>query len=64
MYYANTVKITDPAGRWKKYTMDGFGKLVKVEEPKPAGGTYLTNYTYSQYNKLVTVSMMRDGYNG
>ena len=63
-YVANTVKVTDPAGRWKKYTMDGFGNLVKVEEPKPAGGTYITNYTYNQYNKLLTVSMTRDGYNG
>ena len=61
-YVANTVKVTDPAGRWKKYTMDGFGNLVIVEEPKPSSGTHVSNYTYNQFNKLLTVSMTRDGY--
>ena len=40
VYYANTVKITDPAARWKKYTMDGYGNLTRVDEPKPAGGVW------------------------
>ena len=64
VYYANTVKITDPASRWKKYTMDGYGNLTRVDEPKPAGGTYVTTYTYSEFNQLKMVSMTRDGYNG
>lgn len=64
LYLANTVKMTDPAGRWKKYTMDGFGNLVAVEEPKPSGGSYVTTYTYNQFNKLATVTMTRDGYSG
>jgi YD repeat-containing protein len=64
LYIANTVKFTDPAGRWKKYTMDGYGNLTRVDEPKPASGTYVTTYTYSEFNQLKTVSMNRDGYNG
>jgi len=32
-YVANTVKATDEAGKWKKYWMDAFGNLTKVEEP-------------------------------
>lgn len=63
-YLWNTVKVTDPAGRWKKYTMDGFGNLTSVEEPKPGGGSYVTNYTYTKFGELATVSMTRDGYSG
>ena len=44
--------------------MDGYGNLTRVDEPKPAGGTYVTTYTYSEFNQLKTVSMNRDGYNG
>ena len=44
--------------------MDGFGNLTRVEEPKPATGTYVTLYTYNEFNRLRTVSTNRDGYNG
>jgi hypothetical protein len=29
--------VTDPAGKWKKYTTDVLGQLVLVDEPNPAG---------------------------
>jgi hypothetical protein len=32
-YTANTVTTTDPAGNWKKFTMDAFGNLTTVVEP-------------------------------
>jgi YD repeat-containing protein len=59
-YAGNTVTVTDPAGKWKKYTVDGFGNLVTVEEPKPAGGSYQTTYTYNVLGKLLTATMPRD----
>lgn len=49
LYVGNTVKVTDPGNKWKRMTMDGFGNLVKVEEPDPASPltlVYRTNYTY------------------
>ncbi len=64
LYYANTVKVTDPAGRWKKYTMDGFGNLTSVEESKPGGGSYVSSYVYTPFNQLSTVTMTRDGFSG
>ena len=29
-YSGNTVKVTDPAGKWKTYTMDSLGNLTQV----------------------------------
>jgi YD repeat-containing protein len=61
-YLANTVKVTDEAGKWKKYTMDAFGNLTQVLEPDPessTGATYTTTYTYDQLNHLTTVTMPR-----
>jgi YD repeat-containing protein len=62
-YTGNTVKITPPGGNWKKYTRDAFGNLVSVEEPKPGDvtSTYTTSYTYDVLDRLVTVTMTRDG---
>ena len=60
-YLGNTVTVTDPAGKWKKYTMDAMGNLTQVEEPRPGGGTYTTSYTYDLLNHLTQVSMPRDG---
>jgi hypothetical protein len=58
------VKFTDEAGRWKKYTMDAFGNIVQVEEPKPAAdtvhaGNYFTYYSYDVLNHLIQVRMLR-----
>ena len=64
-YVANTVTVTDPAGKWKKSVSDVLGNLVSVIEPNPAGGAdYVTDYTYSVFGKLLTASMTRPGYGG
>lgn len=59
-YAGNAVTVTDPAGKWKKYTSDAFGNLVQVTEPNPAGGAnYETYYSYNLRNKLTQVQMPR-----
>jgi len=59
-YSGNTVTVTDPAGMWKKLTMDVFGNLMQVNEPNPAGGSdYVTTYTYDVLGHLTGVSMTR-----
>ncbi len=64
-YVANTVTVTDPAGKWKKSVSDVLGNLVSVIEPNPAGGAdYVTDYTYSVFGKLLTATMTRPGYGG
>jgi len=60
-YAGNTLTVTDPAGKWKKYTNNAFGNLVEVVEPKDANNTYTTTYTYDAFNKLTLVTMPRDG---
>jgi len=35
-YRGNTVTVSDPAGKWKKYVSDAFGRLAEVNEPNPA----------------------------
>lgn len=47
--------MTDPAGKWKKYTLDAMGNLVQVSEP----GGLETYYTYNAVNQLVQVRMPR-----
>jgi len=60
LYEGNTVKTTDPAGKWKKFTSDAVGNLVTVNEPNPAGGAdYVTTYSYNVHNQLTQVSMPR-----
>jgi len=60
VYEGNTVKTTDPAGKWKKFTMDAMGNLTQVNEPNPAGGADLvTTYTYNVVEKLKQVQMTR-----
>ena len=70
-YSANTVKVTDEAGKWKKYTMDGFGNLTQVQEPDPAVGPGLSisNYTFvseqrvtlTQSNVTYSASLVNSG---
>ncbi len=64
-YLGNTVTATDPAGIWKKNTMDAFGNAVAVSEPDPATGSAstgpVTNYTYNGANQITGVSMTRGG---
>jgi len=61
LYEGNTVKTTDPAGKWKKMTMDGLGRLTKVTEPQPTSGTWDTNYSYNHFDQMTQVSMPRGG---
>ncbi len=61
-YQGNVTTVTDPAGKWKKFTTDVFGNLTQVNEPNPAGGAdYVTTYSYNLHNQLTGVSMPRGG---
>lgn len=60
-YQGNVTTVTDPAGKWKRFTTNARGNLVKVTEPNPAGGQWETHYTYDGRDLLVQVSMTRDG---
>jgi hypothetical protein len=63
VYEGNTVKVTDPAGKWKKTETDAMGKLTRVWEPRPGSGAdYETSYSYSVLGQLLTVTMTRPGY--
>jgi YD repeat-containing protein len=35
VYQGNTVTVTDPAGKWKKFSVDALGNLTQVIEPDP-----------------------------
>jgi YD repeat-containing protein len=59
VYQGNTVTVTDPAGKWKKFTTDAFGNLTSVVEPDPALGNVTTTYAYDVLNHLTAVSMPR-----
>ena len=60
VYAGNTVRTTDPAGKWKKNISDAMGNLVMVIEPNPAGVfDYGTTYSYNVHNQLTQVSMPR-----
>jgi YD repeat-containing protein len=51
--------VTDPAGNSKTSTVDAFGNLIQMTEPNPAGGAFVTSYTYTPVNQMATVSMVR-----
>jgi RHS repeat-associated protein len=61
VYEGATVKVTDPAGKWKRFSYDVFGNIRKVEEPRPGGGSYETSYVYDVLDRLTGVTMGRDG---
>ncbi len=62
VYQGNMVTVTDPAGKWKKYTSDALGNLVQVTEPDPGGGSnHETYYSYNLRGQLTGVSMARGG---
>ena len=63
VYEGAFTTVTSPSNKWKKFERDAFGNLVSVTEPRPAGGTYATNYVYDVVNRLTDVSMTRDGVN-
>ena len=60
-YSTNTVKVTDPAGKWKKVTTDAWGNTIRVEEPNPdnTANNYVTQYTYDLLNHLTRVALTR-----
>jgi len=59
-YWGNLVTVTDPGGKWRSMVTDGFGNLVLVIEPNPAGGAnFTTSYVYNSFNQLTTVTMPR-----
>ena len=61
-YAGNTTTVTDPAGKWKKFTTDALGNLTQVTEPdpaNPASATYVTTYAYNAFNQLTGVTMPR-----
>jgi RHS repeat-associated protein len=62
-YAANTVTVTDPAGKQKTFTLDAFGNLSTVVEPDASqtntSNQATTNYTYDALNHLTNVSMPR-----
>jgi RHS repeat-associated protein len=63
IYEGNTVKMVEPGGtRWKKFTINALGRLVKVTEPQPGGGADVeTSYEYNVFDKLKKVTMARGG---
>jgi YD repeat-containing protein len=61
-YVGNTVTVTDPAGKWKKYERDAFGNVTKTTEPNPAGGANLeTTFAYNLVDQMTQVDMIRGG---
>jgi RHS repeat-associated protein len=59
-YSGNSVKTTDPAGRWKKVVRDARGKIKKVVIPDADGtGQLETRYSYNALGKLTSVAMPR-----
>ena len=59
-YQGNVVTVTDPAGKWKQYTMDAFGELTQVVEQGPGtDANHLTTYSYDLVGHLIQVQMKR-----
>ncbi|MBY0505368.1 MAG: hypothetical protein K2X03_15750 [Bryobacteraceae bacterium] len=59
-YSGNELTVTDPAGRWKRYTMDSFNHLLQVNEPNPGGGAdFVTTYQYTLLDQIKLVTMPR-----
>jgi len=46
---------SDPAGNARRTTIDGLGRMTKVEE-NPTGLDYLTQYTYNALDDLTVVT--------
>jgi RHS repeat-associated protein len=59
-YSGNSVKTTDPAGRWKKVVRNASGKIKSVVMPDASGTSQLeTQYSYNVLGKLTSVAMPR-----
>jgi RHS repeat-associated protein len=56
-YNGNQTTITDETGNQRRYTHDGLGQLIKVEEPNPSLATpVVTTHTYNVLGKLTQSS--------
>jgi RHS repeat-associated protein len=54
-YSANTVTVTDQAGKQRKSISDALGRLKEIYED-PSGLNYLTSYGYDVFGNLLTVN--------
>ena len=54
-YDAETTTVTDPAGKARRSSIDGLGRLLQVVEA-PSVLNYTTNYGYDALNNLTSVS--------
>jgi YD repeat-containing protein len=60
LYEGNTVTVTDPGGKWRKYESDAFGNVTKTIEPNPAGGAnFETTFSYNMVGKRTQLQMTR-----
>jgi RHS repeat-associated protein len=56
-YSANTVTVTDQAGKTRKSVTDGLGRLAQVyEAPSDSNYNYLTSYGYDTLDNLTSVT--------
>lgn len=59
-YAGNSVKITDPSGRWKKIVRNASGQIQKVVIPDASGAKEVeAHYEYNALGKLTSVTMPR-----
>jgi RHS repeat-associated protein len=59
-YSGNSVKTTDPSGRWKKVVRNASGQIQKVVMPDASGTkTVEAHYAYNALGKLTSVTMPR-----
>ena len=59
-YQGNNVTVTDPAGKWKTFTTDGYGNLVQVTEPNPRWWIQLHDFLHVRFAEATDqVSMPR-----
>lgn len=67
-YCGPSTLVTDPTGRWRRSRVDGFGRLVEVDEPNAVGATvastgcsgtgepiWITSYSYDTLGNLTSV---------
>lgn len=61
VYSANSVTTTDPAGKKRKATSDGLGRMSSVTEPDPTAADALTLQTTYSYTLLDQLTQINQG---